>query len=129
MLFLFICFACLESQGSPRGKGPGKVTWSSLSWERSLEEFKYPIQSHLETSSGGDFIASLGRFFPRNDCFYCKKKKVSVATFCIGICLYFYRDRKLYKLGLKGFYVKDDNDSTGKVIQCTMQCDVQSFLN
>ncbi|NWY40631.1 TGS1 synthase, partial [Sylvia atricapilla] len=24
----------------------------------------------------------------------------------------FYRDRKLYKLGLKGFYVKDDNDST-----------------
>ncbi|NWX21411.1 TGS1 synthase, partial [Aegotheles bennettii] len=28
-------------------------------------------------------------------------------------CLsYFYRDRKLYKLGLKGFYVKDDNDST-----------------
>ncbi|XP_009695528.1 PREDICTED: trimethylguanosine synthase, partial [Cariama cristata] len=23
-------------------------------------------------------------------------------------------DRKLYKLGLKGFYVKDDNDSTGK---------------
>ncbi|NWW58996.1 TGS1 synthase, partial [Ifrita kowaldi] len=28
------------------------------------------------------------------------------------VCLYFYRDRKLYKLGLKGFYVKDDNDST-----------------
>ncbi|KFV20563.1 Trimethylguanosine synthase, partial [Tauraco erythrolophus] len=26
----------------------------------------------------------------------------------------FYRDRKLYKLGLKGFYVKDDNDSTGE---------------
>ncbi|KFV80548.1 Trimethylguanosine synthase, partial [Struthio camelus australis] len=25
----------------------------------------------------------------------------------------FYRDRKLYKLGLKGFYVKEDNDSTG----------------
>lgn len=51
-----------------------------------------------------------------------------MATFCIDVCLYFYRDRKLYKLGLKGFYVKDDNDSTGKVIQCTMQCDVQSFL-
>ncbi|NWZ61469.1 TGS1 synthase, partial [Acrocephalus arundinaceus] len=31
---------------------------------------------------------------------------------CICVCLYFYRDRKLYKLGLKGFYVKDDNDST-----------------
>ncbi|NXD59538.1 TGS1 synthase, partial [Corvus moneduloides] len=28
------------------------------------------------------------------------------------VCLYFYRDRKLYKLGLKGFYVKDGNDST-----------------
>ncbi|KFQ10083.1 Trimethylguanosine synthase, partial [Leptosomus discolor] len=26
----------------------------------------------------------------------------------------FCRDRKLYKLGLKGFYVKDDNDSTGE---------------
>ncbi|NXP97124.1 TGS1 synthase, partial [Vidua macroura] len=26
----------------------------------------------------------------------------------------FYRDRKLYKLGLKGFYVKDGNDSTGE---------------
>ncbi|NXP91938.1 TGS1 synthase, partial [Passerina amoena] len=31
---------------------------------------------------------------------------------CICVCLYFYRDRKLYKLGLKGFYVKDDNDSS-----------------
>ncbi|NXO73927.1 TGS1 synthase, partial [Phainopepla nitens] len=31
---------------------------------------------------------------------------------CICVCLYFCRDRKLYKLGLKGFYVKDDNDST-----------------
>ncbi|NXU99231.1 TGS1 synthase, partial [Cettia cetti] len=31
---------------------------------------------------------------------------------CICVCLYFYRDRKLYKLGLKGFYVKGDNDST-----------------
>ncbi|NXY29488.1 TGS1 synthase, partial [Pomatorhinus ruficollis] len=31
---------------------------------------------------------------------------------CTCVCLYFYRDRKLYKLGLKGFYVKDDNDST-----------------
>ncbi|NXU61589.1 TGS1 synthase, partial [Horornis vulcanius] len=31
---------------------------------------------------------------------------------CICVCLYFYRDRKLYKLGLKGFYIKDDNDST-----------------
>ncbi|NXQ71012.1 TGS1 synthase, partial [Quiscalus mexicanus] len=32
----------------------------------------------------------------------------------ICVCLYFYRDRKLYKLGLKGFYVKDHNDSTGE---------------
>ncbi|NXR85329.1 TGS1 synthase, partial [Hypocryptadius cinnamomeus] len=32
----------------------------------------------------------------------------------ICVCLYFYRDRKLYKLGLKGFYVKDDNGSTGE---------------
>ncbi|KAF1647027.1 Trimethylguanosine synthase, partial [Eudyptes chrysocome] len=31
---------------------------------------------------------------------------------CIHVSLHFYRDRKLYKLGLKGFYVKDDNDST-----------------
>ncbi|NXC96170.1 TGS1 synthase, partial [Certhia familiaris] len=31
---------------------------------------------------------------------------------CICVCLYFYRDRKLYKLGLKGFYIKDDNGST-----------------
>ncbi|NWV64056.1 TGS1 synthase, partial [Malurus elegans] len=30
-----------------------------------------------------------------------------------SVSVYFYRDRKLYKLGLKGFYVKDDNDSTG----------------
>ncbi|NXD68737.1 TGS1 synthase, partial [Eolophus roseicapillus] len=29
-----------------------------------------------------------------------------------SVCLHFYRDRKLYKLGLKGFYVRDDNDST-----------------
>nr|XP_009936031.1 PREDICTED: trimethylguanosine synthase [Opisthocomus hoazin] len=35
-------------------------------------------------------------------------------TFCIHVSLRFYRDRKLYKLGLKGFYVKDDNDSTGE---------------
>ncbi|NXC19978.1 TGS1 synthase, partial [Corythaeola cristata] len=34
--------------------------------------------------------------------------------FCINVCLHFYRDRKLYKLGLKGFYVKNDNDSTGE---------------
>ncbi|NXF83758.1 TGS1 synthase, partial [Sclerurus mexicanus] len=33
---------------------------------------------------------------------------------CISVRLHFYRDRKLYKLGLKGFYVKDDNDSTGE---------------
>lgn len=50
-----------------------KVTWSSLSWERSLEKVKYPIQSHIEASSDADFIASLGRCFPLNDCFYCKK--------------------------------------------------------
>lgn len=43
-------------------------------------------------------------------------------TFCICVCLYFYRDRKLYKLGLKGFYVKDGNDSTGKLIQCAIVC-------
>ena len=49
-------------------------------------------------------------------------------TFCINVCLHFYRDRKLYKLGLKGFYVKDDNDSTGNIMKCTMQCDVQSYL-
>lgn len=41
---------------------------------------------------------------------------------CINVPLYFYRDRKLYKLGLKGFYVKDDNGSTGKVTQCTACC-------
>ncbi|NXY68821.1 TGS1 synthase, partial [Glareola pratincola] len=35
-------------------------------------------------------------------------------AFCINVTLHFYRDRKLYKLGLKGFYVKDDNDSTGE---------------
>ncbi|NXU11821.1 TGS1 synthase, partial [Pardalotus punctatus] len=35
-------------------------------------------------------------------------------TFCISVHLYFYRDRKLYKLGLKGFYVRGDNDSTGE---------------
>ncbi|NXE79637.1 TGS1 synthase, partial [Cochlearius cochlearius] len=35
-------------------------------------------------------------------------------TFCVNVSLRFYRDRKLYKLGLKGFYVKDDNDSTGE---------------
>lgn len=32
----------------------------------------------------------------------------------IGVC--FYRDRKLYKLGLKGFYIRDDDESTGKII-------------
>ncbi|XP_061304448.1 trimethylguanosine synthase isoform X1 [Pezoporus flaviventris] len=35
---------------------------------------------------------------------------------CSILCLCsraFVEDRKLYKLGLKGFYVKDDNDSTG----------------
>lgn len=47
-----------------------------------------------------------------------------MVTFSICACLYFYRDRKLYKLGLKGFYVKNGNDSTGKVIQCTVQCDM-----
>ncbi|NWR59039.1 TGS1 synthase, partial [Bucorvus abyssinicus] len=35
-------------------------------------------------------------------------------TTCISVSLLFCRDRKLYKLGLKGFYVKDDNDSTGE---------------
>lgn len=41
---------------------------------------------------------------------------------CINVPLYFYRDRKLYKLGLKGFYVKDDNGSTGKVTMHSMLC-------
>ncbi|NWY74263.1 TGS1 synthase, partial [Erithacus rubecula] len=41
-------------------------------------------------------------------------------TFCI--CFYFYRDRKLYKLGLKGFYVKDDNDSTEQVSEEENHC-------
>ncbi|NXS06741.1 TGS1 synthase, partial [Neodrepanis coruscans] len=36
-------------------------------------------------------------------------------TFYINVFLHSYRDRKLYKLGLKGFYVKDDNDSTEQV--------------
>ncbi|NXG36042.1 TGS1 synthase, partial [Dromaius novaehollandiae] len=30
-----------------------------------------------------------------------------------SMCVHFFRDRKLYKLGLKGFYVKEDNDNTG----------------
>lgn len=46
-------------------------------------------------------------------------------SFCVNVSLRFYRDRKLYKLGLKGFYIKDDNGSTGKVIKCTVQYDVQ----
>ncbi|NXK59451.1 TGS1 synthase, partial [Sylvietta virens] len=41
---------------------------------------------------------------------------------CICVCLYFYRDRKLYKLGLKGFYVKDDNDSTEQVSEEENHC-------
>uniref|UniRef100_G1NEP8 Trimethylguanosine synthase n=1 Tax=Meleagris gallopavo TaxID=9103 RepID=G1NEP8_MELGA len=35
-----------------------------------------------------------------------------VAELLIGVC--FYRDRKLYKLGLKGFYIRDDDESTGE---------------
>ncbi|NXX30547.1 TGS1 synthase, partial [Nicator chloris] len=38
------------------------------------------------------------------------------------VCLYFYRDRKLYKLGLKGFYVKDDNDSTEQASEEETRC-------
>ncbi|NXU38747.1 TGS1 synthase, partial [Drymodes brunneopygia] len=41
---------------------------------------------------------------------------------CICVCLYFHRDRKLYKLGLKGFYVKDDNDSTEQVSEEENRC-------
>ncbi|NWH38651.1 TGS1 synthase, partial [Chloropsis hardwickii] len=41
---------------------------------------------------------------------------------CICVCLYFYRDRKLYKLGLKGFYVKDDNDSTEQASEEENRC-------
>ncbi|NWI65945.1 TGS1 synthase, partial [Todus mexicanus] len=33
-------------------------------------------------------------------------------TSCINFSLHFYRDRKLYKLGLKGFYIKDGQGST-----------------
>lgn len=73
--FFFPLFRVSGVTGQPCGKGAGKVTWCSLSWERSLEEVKYSIQCHLETSSGGDFIASLGRFFsPLNDRCYCKNK-------------------------------------------------------
>ena len=57
--------------------------------------------------------------------FTVRKKSVLMMTFCIHVSLHFYRDRKLYKLGLKGFYVKDDNDSTGKVMKCMVQHDVQ----
>ncbi|NXA70752.1 TGS1 synthase, partial [Mohoua ochrocephala] len=38
------------------------------------------------------------------------------------VCLCFYRDRKLYKLGLKGFYVKDDNDSTEQASEEENRC-------
>ncbi|NXT15169.1 TGS1 synthase, partial [Prunella fulvescens] len=41
---------------------------------------------------------------------------------CICVCLYFCRDRKLYKLGLKGFYVKDDNDSTEQASEEENHC-------
>ncbi|NXQ34159.1 TGS1 synthase, partial [Alaudala cheleensis] len=41
---------------------------------------------------------------------------------CICLCLYFYRDRKLYKLGLKGFYVRDDNDSTEQAYEDESHC-------
>ncbi|NXB93572.1 TGS1 synthase, partial [Vidua chalybeata] len=43
-------------------------------------------------------------------------------TFCICVILYFYRDRKLYKLGLKGFYVKDGNDSTEQASEEESHC-------
>ncbi|NXS16974.1 TGS1 synthase, partial [Mystacornis crossleyi] len=38
------------------------------------------------------------------------------------VCLYYYRDRRLYKLGLKGFYVKDDNDSTEQASEEENRC-------
>ncbi|NWX58328.1 TGS1 synthase, partial [Promerops cafer] len=41
---------------------------------------------------------------------------------CVCVCLYFLRDRKLYKLGLKGFYVKDDNDSTEQASEEENRC-------
>ncbi|NXH40723.1 TGS1 synthase, partial [Dicaeum eximium] len=41
---------------------------------------------------------------------------------CVCVCLYFYRDRKLYKLGLKGFYIKDDNDSTEQAFEEENHC-------
>ncbi|NXT72644.1 TGS1 synthase, partial [Chaetops frenatus] len=43
-------------------------------------------------------------------------------TFCICVRLCFYRDRKLYKLGLKGFYVRDDNGSTEQVSEEENRC-------
>ncbi|NXU88716.1 TGS1 synthase, partial [Xiphorhynchus elegans] len=41
---------------------------------------------------------------------------------CISVCLHFCRDRKLYKLGLKGFYIKDDNDSTEQASEEENHC-------
>ncbi|XP_074737492.1 trimethylguanosine synthase isoform X1 [Strix uralensis] len=44
----------------------------------------------------------------------------------------FVEDRKLYKLGLKGFYVKDDNDSTGEETHCpnvTLKVDTNHALD
>ncbi|NXE34452.1 TGS1 synthase, partial [Ptilorrhoa leucosticta] len=39
-----------------------------------------------------------------------------------SVSVYFYRDRKLYKLGLKGFYIKDDNDSTEQASEEENRC-------
>ncbi|NXS01456.1 TGS1 synthase, partial [Oxylabes madagascariensis] len=41
---------------------------------------------------------------------------------CSCVCLYFYRDRKLYKLGLKGYYVKDDNDTEERASEEETRC-------
>lgn len=52
----------------------------------------------------------------------CSAAVLCPVTVSISVC--FYRDRKLYKLGLKGFYVKDDDESTGKIIASIVQCGV-----
>ncbi|NXJ81604.1 TGS1 synthase, partial [Trogon melanurus] len=48
-------------------------------------------------------------------------------TFCVNASLHFYRDRKLYKMGLKGFYVKDDNDSTEQASEKENRCSNVTF--
>ena len=56
-----------ESQNSPGGKGPQKIIWSSLSWERKPSWdclVPSPVAS-WKTPSNGDATMSLGRLFQR----------------------------------------------------------------